>query len=104
MSSAVDVGLDINLRGNPVRSVLEILDKDGKPDRIIYSLFLQETIKQGILFGVPIFPCWTHTEEDIDNTIFWVRNAFSNVKYAMKEGMTEKFLEGDSIAPSVIRA
>jgi glutamate-1-semialdehyde aminotransferase len=88
----------------PVRSVLEILDKDGKPDRIIYSLFLQETIKQGILFGVPIFPCWTHTEEDIDNTIFWVRNAFSNVKYAMKEGMTEKFLEGDSIAPSVIRA
>ena len=103
--SANTQGLDINLRGNPVRSVLEILDKDGKPDRIAYSLFLQETIKQGVLFGVPIFPCWGHTWPDINTTLDVVANAFTNIKTAQESGKPlETFLEGDPIAPPVIRA
>jgi glutamate-1-semialdehyde aminotransferase len=102
--SAEANGLSINLRGNPVRSVLEILDENGKPDRIAYSLFLQETIKQGILFGVPIFPCWTHTWEDINTTLKAVNNAFTNIKTAQESGNLFNFLEGDSIAPPVIRA
>jgi glutamate-1-semialdehyde 2,1-aminomutase len=103
--AADTVGLSINLRGNPVRSVLEILDENGKPGRIAYSLFLQETIKQGILFGVPIFPCWTHTWEDINATLEAVANAFTNIKTAQESGRhLGNFLEGEPIARPVIRA
>jgi glutamate-1-semialdehyde aminotransferase len=97
--------LKINLRGNQVRSVLEILDENGKPDRIAYSLFLQQTIERGILFGVPIFPCWTHTEEDIAATLDAIDEAFLYVKTCQDTGNPlETFLDGDPIAPPVIRA
>jgi glutamate-1-semialdehyde aminotransferase len=105
LKAAEDRALKINLRGNPVRSVLEIPDKEGKPDRIAYSLFLQETIEQGVLFGVPIFPCWTHTEKDIEETLNAVDRAFLYVKACQDTGdPLEQFLEGDPIAPPVIRA
>ena len=103
--AAGGVGLAINLRGNPVRSVLEILDKDGKPDRIAYSLFLQETHKRGILFGIPIFPCWTHTETDLANTVRACHEAFAIIKDIQDRGEPmENFLEGEPMAPPVIRA
>ena len=103
--AAEGLGLAINLRGNPVRSVLEILDKDGNPDRIAYSLFLQETHKRGILFGIPIFPCWTHTDTDIANTVRACHEAFAFIKDIQDRGEPmENFLEGEPMAPPVIRA
>ena len=103
--AADGIGLAINLRGNPVRSVLEIPDKDGKPDRIAYSLLLQETHKRGILFGIPIFPCWTHTDTDIANTVRACHEAFAFIKDIQDRGEPmENFLEGEPMAPPVIRA
>jgi glutamate-1-semialdehyde aminotransferase len=104
-SAAEILGLSINLRGNPVRSVLEILGPDGKPDRIAYSLFLQETVKKGILFGVPIFPCHAHTIDDIDKTAYAVYDAFEVIAKAQAKGdELAAYLEGGPIALPVIRA
>jgi len=105
LTAAERFGLRINLKGNPVRSVLEILDEAGKPDRIAYSLFLQKTLKKGILFGIPMFPCWTHSNEDVYKTIGAVHDAFEFIRYAKESGsILEGFLDGDPIAPPVIRA
>lgn len=101
-AAANNVGLKINLRGNPVRSVLEIPDENGKNNLLAYSLFLQETHKRGVLFGIPIFPCWKHTDEDISKTVQAVWKVFEIIKEA--EGDYARFLEGDPIAPPVIRA
>jgi glutamate-1-semialdehyde aminotransferase len=99
---AHEAGLKINLRGNAVRSVLEIPDKDGNNDLLAYSLFLQETHKRGVLFGIPIFPCWTHTEEDMKKVAEAVGVAFKKIKEA--DGDYMKYLEGDPIPPPIIRA
>jgi glutamate-1-semialdehyde aminotransferase len=101
-AAANNVGLKINLRGNPVRSVLEIPDENGKNNLLAYSLFLQETHKRGVLFGIPIFPCWKHTDEDISKTVQAVWEAFKIIK-EMKDDYV-MYLEGDPIAPPVIRA
>lgn len=101
-AAANKVGLKINLRGNPVRSVLEIPDENGNNDLMAYSLFLQETHKRGVLFGIPIFPCWTHTDVDIDQTVAACYEAFRIIKNA--EGDYARFLEGDPIPPPIIRA
>lgn len=92
----------INLKGNPVRSVLEILDDDGKPDRIAYSLFLQTTLSNGILFGIPIFPCLSHTDKDIKQTLSAVWKTFEFMHKV--KGKYERYLAGEPIAAPVIRA
>jgi glutamate-1-semialdehyde aminotransferase len=106
IQNAADVvGLKINLRGNPVRSVLEIPDENGNNDLMAYSLFLQETHKRGVLFGIPIFPCWAHTDGDIKKTVEAVEAAFTFIKKAKDSGdPLVNFLEGDPIPPPIIRA
>ena len=105
INAAEAAGLKINLRGNAVRSVLEILDDDGKPDRIAYSVFLQETINFGILFGIPIFPCHAHSLEDITRTVNAVRHAFNVIAKIQRSGeKMEAYLNGEPIVPPVIRA
>lgn len=59
------------LRGNFARMVIDWHDAPGRATKDeLRTLWLQETITRGILFGVPIFPmaCWT---DDIVHTIWF---------------------------------
>lgn len=60
------------LRGNPPRSLIEFKDD---PDFVLKSLFLQEVAKAGVLMGVPIFPCFSHSREDVIKTFEAIGNA-----------------------------
>ncbi len=83
------------LEGNPPRSSIVFKDTEGQPSLLIKSLFLQETVKRGILFGAPMYISYSHSETDIKKTIQACRETFRIIKQAEKEGDFRKFLEGE---------
>lgn len=90
-----ETGVPAVLIGNPPRSEIIFKDSDGNPSLLIKSLFLQETVKREILFGVPIYISYSHSEADIKKTITACREAFKIIKQAEKENDYKKFLEGE---------
>jgi glutamate-1-semialdehyde aminotransferase len=69
------------LKGNPARSLIVFKTDDGAEDTITKTVFLQEVIKYGVFMGVPIFPCYSHTLEDVERTLFAIRGA---IKYIVQ--------------------
>lgn len=91
----VETGVAAVLEGNPPRSGIVFKDAKSQPSLLIKSLFLQETVKRGILLGAPIYISYSHSETDIKKTIKACREAFQTIKQAEKEGNWRKFLEGE---------
>jgi glutamate-1-semialdehyde 2,1-aminomutase len=83
--------------GNAPRSVFEFKDRDGKISNDIRSLFLQETCKRGILFGVPIFMTFSHTKDDINKTLEACEQALKICKKAVEDGALDAYMQGEKI-------
>ncbi len=89
------VSFGVALAGNPARSAITFsADPGGEPDNGLRALFLQETHKRGVLFGVPIFPSFSHTNTDITSTLEAVAAAFEHMEEAFVDGDYGRFLEG----------
>lgn len=99
--AAEEFGIRVEILGNEVRTVLRFLDITGRESYFMKSLFLQETIKRNILFGVPIFICWSHTHRDIEQTVDAVRAAFRVMKE--QEDNPSNILEGPEVKPPFVR-
>jgi glutamate-1-semialdehyde aminotransferase len=97
---AADVSFGVELVGNPPRSALNFGDAGGEASTALRGLFLQECHKRGVLFGVPMFPTYSHTEQDIDRTLEVVEAAFERMEQAHNAGEVEAHLEGR--APGVV--
>ena len=78
--------------GKPCCMVYNTLDVDGKPSQAMRSLFLQETIKRGVLMG-SIVVSYTHSDEDIDRTLEAMDLALGVYRKALENGV-EKYLIG----------
>ncbi len=89
--------IPFEITGKPPRGTLLFRDEHGREDLILKSLFLQETVKRGVLFGGPVFICYTHTDEDIEKTLNASYEAFRLIKEAMDSGRPEDYLEGKPI-------
>ncbi len=87
--------------GNPPRSLINFYDEEGKESLLIKSLFLQECCLKGVIFGVPIFPTYSHTKEDVDKTLKAVEHAFKVIKKA--NGNYEKYLKGKPMGAPFVR-
>jgi glutamate-1-semialdehyde 2,1-aminomutase len=96
-SAAAEWKIPLKLGGNPPRSGLVFLGADGKESFPLKTLFMQETVKRGILFGGPVFITYSHTDEDIDVTIGAVTEAFRIMAGALAAGDVAPFLEGEVI-------
>jgi glutamate-1-semialdehyde aminotransferase len=72
-----ELEIDAELKGNSARSILEF---KNDPYMVTKTVFLQEVIKEGVLMGVPIFPCLAHTKEDVRQTIRAIERAFSYIR------------------------
>jgi glutamate-1-semialdehyde aminotransferase len=72
-------GILLDLPGNPPRSLINFPDSEGKPSVLLKSLFIQECCKRGVLFGVPVFPTYSHTDEDVEITLDAAREAFKRM-------------------------
>jgi hypothetical protein len=72
-------------------------DSSGQESLDIKSLFLQETVKRGILFGGPVYISFSHTDEDIEKTVEASFEALRVVRKAVDEGDIGKYMEGNKI-------
>ncbi|MEK9140947.1 MAG: glutamate-1-semialdehyde 2,1-aminomutase, partial [Nitrospirota bacterium] len=83
--------------GKPCALVYTTLDAEKKSSQSFRTLFLQETIKRGIL--APSFVVsYCHTDADIDRTVESVHEALHVYCRALNEGI-ERYLVGRSVKP-----
>jgi len=85
----------VSLAGVPPRTGFVFGSACGYEAREIRSLFLQECVKRGVLFGVPIFISFSHSPQDIELTLDVVAQALAVVERAMKAGDLHERMEGE---------
>ncbi|NOQ56127.1 MAG: aminotransferase class III-fold pyridoxal phosphate-dependent enzyme [Nanohaloarchaea archaeon] len=85
--------------GLPPHTVFEFSDREGNESLLLKSIFLQETLKHGVLFSGTQNICLSHTEEDISKALYAVEKAFDVLKDALESGSLESYLNGESVKP-----
>jgi glutamate-1-semialdehyde 2,1-aminomutase len=72
-------------------------DQDKQPSQPFRTLFLQETIRRGLLMP-SLIVSYSHTPKDIEYTVENIHEALVIYKKALDEGV-EKYLEGKPVKP-----
>ena len=91
------IGVNIRLEGYDCRMAFDYKDNEGRRDWIYNSIFMQECVKRGVLLGWSIFPCYTHTDADIDFTLNVFEDAMKVYKKALGSGNPSLFIEGEPL-------
>lgn len=87
----------IQLAGYPVRLDFRYSDYEGNHNWLYNSIFMQECVKRGVLLGWHIFPCYSHTDEDVDFTLNVFEDAMKVYKKALNSGNPASFMEGEPL-------
>jgi glutamate-1-semialdehyde 2,1-aminomutase len=88
---------NVVLPGKPCNLLYGTRDAEKKPSQEFRTLFLQETIRRGIL--APNFVVsYSHTEPDVDRTVECVHEALGVYRRALDEGIG-KYLKGRPVRP-----
>jgi len=87
----------ITTMGRSCNLLFGTLDGDGQPSQAFRTLFLQETIKRGVIMP-SLVVCYAHSDADIDQTIEAVSGAMAVYKQAL-DGGVERFLVGRPSEP-----
>lgn len=101
--TASELGLErhVPIIGRPCCLFFGTLDAELKPSQPFRTLFLQETVRRGIL--APSFVVsYSHSEADVDRTIEAVGEALWVYRKALEEGI-EKYLQGPPVKPAYRR-
>lgn len=101
-SIAKEIGFNVESIGYPPRQNIAFKDTGKYTVLQIKTLFLQETIKRGILIGNVIFFSYSHTKEDIEKTLDVCREALKVVKEGIEQDNLLEKIEG-KIAREVFR-
>ena len=88
----------VQVLGYPPRHVLRFLDAEGRESLPLKTLFLQETIKRGILTMGAHNLSFSHTPADITRTLEAYREVFQILRDAIG-GRMEALLEVDVVEP-----
>jgi glutamate-1-semialdehyde aminotransferase len=91
---AGQVSFGMRLLGNPPRSAVEFDGGPGASATELRALFLQECHRQGVLFGVPMFPTYSHSEADVARTLEVVAAALEEMEDAYGSGDVAGRLDG----------
>jgi glutamate-1-semialdehyde aminotransferase len=92
-------GVGMTVGGAAPRSHFVFADQGGFTAAEVRSLFLQECVKRGVLFGVPVFMSWSHQEADIRETLEVAGEALAVVAAALATGRVRERLEGAPVEP-----
>jgi glutamate-1-semialdehyde aminotransferase len=96
-SLAGRIGVPMKCIGYPCRILMTAPRPDGTEDINLKSLFLQETVKRGVLMAWQMFPMYTHTDRDIDLTLEAFEDAMTICKKADDAGDVTARLEGPPV-------
>ncbi|MEZ5996687.1 MAG: glutamate-1-semialdehyde 2,1-aminomutase [Hyphomonadaceae bacterium] len=91
-AEANGVAEHVTISGRPCNLLFGTLDGAGKPSQAFRTLFLQETIKRGVIMP-SLVVSYSHSDDDIDRTIDAVSGAMAVYKRALEEGV-DKYLVG----------
>lgn len=83
--------------GKPCNLVYATRDADGNPSQPFRTLFLQETIKQGLLMP-SLVVSFSHGEKELERTIQGIGEALVVYRKALEDGI-DKYLVGRSVQP-----
>ena len=88
--------LDAKMYGYPIRMHLQCFDSNKIESISMKSILLQEMVKKGIFMSVlgATFICYSHSEEDVKNTLSALENACEFVTKNVKNSNYDEFLEG----------
>ena len=88
--------LDAKMYGYPIRMHLQCFDSNKIESISMKSVLLQEMVKKGIFMSVlgATFICYSHSEEDVKNTLSALENACEFVTKNVKNSNYDEFLEG----------
>jgi glutamate-1-semialdehyde 2,1-aminomutase len=82
----------IKILGRPCCLLYTTLDQDGRPSQAFRTLFLQETIRRGVLMP-SLVVSYSHTDDDIDRTVAAIDGALAVYRRALDDGV-ERYLVG----------
>lgn len=97
LSGELGLGDFFQVIGRPCNLVYVTRDQQKMPSQAFRTLFLQETIKRGLLMPSLVIS-FSHSDEDIDKTIQYVGEALLVYKKALEDGV-EKYLVGRPVKP-----
>ncbi|MEM3159505.1 MAG: aminotransferase class III-fold pyridoxal phosphate-dependent enzyme [Nitrososphaera sp.] len=93
-----EIGVAVEWLGTPVRGAITFSETKGYKHRILRSLFMQECVKRGVLFGPgETLISYSHSEGDLKKTLDASRAALEVVKKALDSSAVEKALEGEEM-------
>lgn len=97
---AKELGVNISLEGIPVRSAITCRDENGNESLLIKSLFCQEAVQRGVLFGRGyVLLCYSHTKQDIERTLNVCEISMKRVNEAIQTNSVKKSLKGKVMKP-----
>ena len=82
----------VKILGRPCCLLYATLDQDGRPSQAFRTLFLQETIRRGVLMP-SLVVSYSHTDDDIDLTVAAIDEALDVYRRALDDGV-ERYLVG----------
>lgn len=99
MSASRDLNLQdkVTILGPACCSVYTTRDQDNQPSQPFRTLFLQETMRRGLLMPSTIVS-YSHSDREVNETIEKVHEALVVYRKALDEGI-DKYLEGRSVQP-----
>lgn len=95
---AKEIGVPVKCHGPATRSAMTFTGDNKNTPRLMRSLFMQECIKRGVLFGPgETMFSYSHSEQDIHKTLDACRLALEKVRDGLKGGSVAKLLEGEEM-------
>lgn len=92
---AKELEVNVKMEGFPVRSSIVCKNANNEPSLLLKSLFYQETLRNGILFGPgAVFLSYSHSEKDIEKTLESCEASMKILKNAIKNNNVKKSLQG----------
>ena len=82
----------VKVLGKPCCLSYATLDQDGRPSQALRTLFLQETIRRGVLMP-SLVVSYSHGDDDIDLTVEAIDGALAVYRRALDDGV-ERYLVG----------
>jgi len=91
------LGGHFQLAGRPANLVYACRDRDGAASQVFRTLFLQETIRRGLL-APSLVVSYSHSNDDIDRTVEAIDGALGVYRRALEDG-PEVHLVGRPVQP-----
>ena len=99
---ARESAVDLRMKGRPPWSSIAFVDQYGQESPLMKSIFMQECVKRGVLFGGPVFVTYSHTADDVAQTLEAAEYAMAEIKRGLEGDDLVSRLEGEPDRKSVV--